>query len=202
MITNSSLVALHEACCAILSGNAKSAIVMASSVIPVSEDGAEKGEAVSAVYIKTLHDAIRDGNPIRAVIRASTAASIAASHDQDAAVQASEKLIRDAYAAAGLGPHSTLLVQVSKKPTVQIDNQHCTNLVDNQCDGANDNVSGLGEVSAINSVFGDNGIYLGEGAPGLVSLIKAVVTLENRLIPPTATPSKLRIIKRKLRLTH
>lgn len=51
-----------------------------------------------------------------------------------------------------------------------------------------------GEASAISSVFGDNGIHVGEGAPGLVSLIKAVVTLENRVIPPTATSSKSRIM--------
>lgn len=96
------------------SGKAKSAIVVASSVMPAGEDGAEKGEAVSAVYIKTLPDAIRDGNPIRAVIRASTAASIAASHDQDTAAGAFVKLILDAYAAADLNTRSTLLVQVSK----------------------------------------------------------------------------------------
>lgn len=96
------------------SGSAKSAIVVASSVMPVSKDGAEKGEAVSAVYIKTLPDAIRDGHPIRAIIRASTAASVVASQDQDAAAKAFEKLIRDAYAAAGLNPRSTLLVQVSR----------------------------------------------------------------------------------------
>lgn len=80
----------------------------------VAKDGAEKPEAVSAVYIKMLPDAIRDGHPIRAVIRASTAANGVVSHDQDSAAEAFEKLIRDAYAAADLDPRSTLLVQVSK----------------------------------------------------------------------------------------
>lgn len=32
-------------------------------------DGYVRGEAVSAVYVKTLRDAIRDGDPIRSVIR-------------------------------------------------------------------------------------------------------------------------------------
>lgn len=114
MITNSSLVAFHEAYCAVQSGKAKSAIVVASSVMPISEDGAEKDEAVSAVYIKTLPDAIRDGNPIHAVIRASTVASIAASRDQESAAGAFVKLILEAYAAADLNASSTLLVQVSK----------------------------------------------------------------------------------------
>lgn len=117
---SSSLVALHEACCAVRSGNAKSAIVVASSLTLVSKDGAEKGDAVFAVYIKTLPDAIRDGHPIRAVIRASTAASIVASHDQDSATETFEKLIRDTYAVAGLDPQSTLLVQVSRRTSLQI----------------------------------------------------------------------------------
>lgn len=52
------------------------------------------------------------------------------------------------------------------------------------------------EMSAISSAFGDNGIYLGEGAPGLMSVIKAVLTLENRIIPPTAAPSKFSVIKK------
>lgn len=115
VMTNSSLVAFHEACCAVRSGTAKSAIFVASNVLPASENGAEKSEAVSAVYIKALPDAIRDGNPIRAVIRASTASSAAVSHDQNAATEAFEKLIREAHATAGLDPRSTLLVQVSNK---------------------------------------------------------------------------------------
>lgn len=50
-------------------------------------------------------------------------------------------------------------------------------------------------MSAISSVFGGDGIYLGEGAPGLVSLIKAVVTLDNGIIPQTTIPSKQKLLK-------
>jgi hypothetical protein len=73
--------------------------------------------------------------------------------------------------------------------------QCCTNMADNQCDGITGHASGSNEVSAISSVFGDNGIFLGESAPGLVGLIKAVITLENRTVPPTAAPGKLTIDK-------
>jgi acyl transferase domain-containing protein len=111
----SSLVALHEACCAVRSGDAKSAIVVGSSLVLASKDGVKNGEAVSAVYIKTLPDAIRDGHPIRAIIRASSAGSIAMSHDQGSAAEAYEELIREAYDDAGLDPQSTLLVEVSGK---------------------------------------------------------------------------------------
>lgn len=113
-------MALHKACCAVRSGDAKSAIVVASSVMQVSKDGAEKCEVVSAVYIKTLPDAIRDGHPIRAVVRASTAASVVAALDEDSAAKAFEKLIHDTYVAADLDPHSTLLVQVSKNISSQV----------------------------------------------------------------------------------
>lgn len=34
-------------------------------------DGYARGEAVSALYIKRLDEAIKDGNPIRAIIRSS-----------------------------------------------------------------------------------------------------------------------------------
>lgn len=111
---SSSLVALHEACCALKSGDAKSAIVVGSNLLLASMDGAEESEAVSAVYIKTLPDAIRDGNPIRAIIRASSAGNIAVFHDQSSRAEAYEELIREAYDDAGLDPQSTLLVEVSE----------------------------------------------------------------------------------------
>lgn len=101
--TSSFLVALHEACSAVRSGSAKSAVVLVAS-----EDGAVAGEAVSAVYIKTLPDAMRSGNPIRAVIRASSA------RGPSTAAEAHEALIREAYDAAGLDPRSALVVEVSE----------------------------------------------------------------------------------------
>ena len=42
-----------------------------SKSFDASADGYARGEAVSALYIKRLDEAIRDGNPIRAVIRSS-----------------------------------------------------------------------------------------------------------------------------------
>ncbi|KAL7934147.1 hypothetical protein V8C35DRAFT_327127 [Trichoderma chlorosporum] len=77
---SSSLVALREACCAIRSGDSRSAIVVGSSSEPGFEGGAEMSETMSVVYIKTLADAIRDGNPIRAVIQEFRVKNI--EHDQ------------------------------------------------------------------------------------------------------------------------
>jgi acyl transferase domain-containing protein len=90
---SSALVALHEACLAIERGDIESAVVGGVNLIHapgmtafmtekglLSPDGScktfsadangfAKGEAVEAIFVKPLHAAIRDGSPIRAVIR-------------------------------------------------------------------------------------------------------------------------------------
>ena len=90
---SSSLTGLHEACQALYNGDCTSAIVSGTNIImtprmtiamteqgvisptgscksfDANADGYARGEAVSALYIKKLSDAIRDGDPIRAVIR-------------------------------------------------------------------------------------------------------------------------------------
>ena len=90
---SSSLTGLHEACQALYNGDCTSAIVSGTNIIltprmtiamteqgvisptgscksfDASADGYARGEAVSALYIKKLSDAISDGDPIRAVIR-------------------------------------------------------------------------------------------------------------------------------------
>lgn len=42
-----------------------------SKSFDASADGYARGEAVNAIYIKRLDEAIRDNNPIRAIIRGS-----------------------------------------------------------------------------------------------------------------------------------
>lgn len=66
-------------------------------------DGYSRGEAASAVYIKKLTDAIRDGDPVRAVIRSTTvnaggrAASLSSPN-----MDAHERLMRQAYRLGGV----------------------------------------------------------------------------------------------------
>ncbi|UKZ81348.1 putative PKS-like protein biosynthetic cluster [Trichoderma virens FT-333] len=93
-------------------------------------DGYARGEAINAIFIKKLEDAIRDGDPIRGVIRATA---------------------------------------------------------------TNFDVGDLMETGAVGQFFGNHGIYIGsvkpnighgEGASGLNSLIKAVLSLEHETIPP------------------
>lgn len=90
---SSSMYALHWACSAIHNGDCSGAIVAGANLIltpecqifssvlgalsptsrchtfDASADGYARAEGIGALYIKRLHDAIIDGDPIRAVIR-------------------------------------------------------------------------------------------------------------------------------------
>ncbi len=91
---SSALIGLHEACVALERGDCSAAIVGGANLIlapgmsvamyeqgvlsptgscksfSADADGYARGEAINAIYIKRLSDAIKDGNPIRGVIRA------------------------------------------------------------------------------------------------------------------------------------
>ncbi|KAK2816785.1 putative PKS/NRPS-like protein biosynthetic cluster [Arthroderma sp. PD_2] len=67
-----------------------------------------------------------------------------------------------------------------------------------ECHGTGTSAGDLAETQAIASVFGNNGVYIGstkpnlghsEGASGLTSLLKAVLALEHRTIPPNIKSS-------------
>ena len=195
---SASLVALHEACVAISGGECNSAVVGGANLIltpgatmsmteqnVLSKDGSCKtfsadangyarGEAIAAIYIKRLDDALRDGNPIRAVIRGT-----ATNHNGKTpgmtvpSAKAQEALMRRAYQVAGITDFSE------------------TGFV--ECHGTGTPVGDPIEASAVGQVFGGSGVYIGsikpnfghtEGASGLLSVIKTVLILENSIIPP------------------
>lgn len=124
---SSSMVALHEACQAICSGECSSALVGGANLIltptlhmnlasigvlspsgqcktfDASADGFGRAEAVNAVLIKPLDDAVRNGDRVRAVIRATTVNNdgrtlVLSTPSADA----QEELIRHAYKKAGI----------------------------------------------------------------------------------------------------
>ncbi|KAL8969458.1 MAG: hypothetical protein Q9183_001983 [Haloplaca sp. 2 TL-2023] len=195
---SSSLVALDEACTSIKRGDCESAIVGGANLIMtpgsttslseqnvLSMDGScntfsteangyARGEAITAIYVKKLDDALRDGNPIRAVIRGT-----ATNHGGKTpgmtvpSAEAQEALIRRAYQEAGItGFSDTAFVE---------------------CHGTGTPVGDPIEAKAVGRVFGAQGVYIGsvkrnlghtEGASGLLSVIKTTLALENRIIPP------------------
>lgn len=109
---SSGLIALHEACYAISMGMATSAIV-ACAEPPLLTASVEQ-DAISVLYLKPLHAARRDGNLVRAVIRAAETDYYSSFHEAELpAERMYENLIRRAYEKAGLDPGHTITVQVS-----------------------------------------------------------------------------------------
>jgi acyl transferase domain-containing protein/SAM-dependent methyltransferase len=195
---SSALIGLHEACMAIRAGECNAAIVGGANLIMapavtismsdqgvLSPDGSCKtfdatangyarGEAINVVYIKKLSDAIRDKNPIRAIIRGTS--SNADGKTAGLSVPSSEcheAMIRRAYQAAGISDFSK------------------TGFV--ECHGTGTPTGDPIETTAVANVFGDYGVHIGsvkpnvghsEGASGITSLIKSILALEHRTIPP------------------
>ena len=157
---------LHEALEAIRQGTISSAVVAGTNLIlapgltvsmsllmalspegssksfDASADGYARGEAVTALYIKRLDEAIRDGNPIRAVIRSSASNADGRSRGGMANPNpdAHEAVIRKAYASAGLDFSQTAMVEAH---------------------GTGTPVGDPIEVEAIARCFGKDGAYLG-----------------------------------------
>lgn len=133
---SSALIGVNEACAAMQRGICDGAIVAGCNIIlapsttqsmtekgilspegscksfSADADGYARGEAVIAVYLKPLEAAIRDGNPVRAVIRSAVSNS-------DGKTQgitqpngaAHEAMIRMAYKQAG--------ISVSSRPSIR-----------------------------------------------------------------------------------
>ena len=160
------MIALHDACTAINAGECEAAIVGCCNLIlsprmtaimqelgvssptglchtfDAKADGYARGEAVSAVYLKKLSDAIRDGDPVRSVIRATCTNSGGKAATMSAPVAAAhEALIRRCHALAGITDFSRTAMM--------------------ECHGTGTPVGDPIEVQAVANVFGEHGIYIG-----------------------------------------
>ncbi|KAL6362754.1 hypothetical protein LRP88_04058 [Fusarium phalaenopsidis] len=195
---SSALICLHMACDAIRSGEISSAIVGGANLlmsptmtIAMSEqgvlsgdgsckafdaaaDGYARAEAVNALYVKRLDHAIRDGNPIRGIVRGTGSncdgKTAGLSHPSP---ESHEALIRRTYQQVG------------------IDDFCQTAFV--ECHGTGTATGDPLETSAIGNVFGEKGVYItsvkpnvghSEGASGITSCIKAILAMEKKTIPP------------------
>ncbi|KAF7193808.1 Highly reducing polyketide synthase FUM1, partial [Pseudocercospora fuligena] len=195
---SSSMVAFNEACMAIGRGDCVSAIVGGTNLIlrpdcsavmseqgVLSPDGSCKtfsalangyvrGEAIIGTFLKPLRTALRDGNAIRAVVRAT-----AVNHDGKTpgftlpSSEAQIDLIRRAYELAALPITETAFVE---------------------CHGTGTAAGDPLETAAISRAFAGQEMLIGsikpnlghtEGASGLLSILKAVLMLENAAIPPS-----------------
>lgn len=163
---SSSLIGLHEACQAIYSGGCHSALVAGTNLIitptmtiamteqgvlsrtghcksfDAEADGYARGEAINALYIKKLSDALRDGDPVRAVIRGtSTNCDGKTPGIAYPSSDSHESMIRRAYQVARLP-------DLSKTAFVE-------------CHGTGTAVGDPLETTAVANVFGHHGVFIG-----------------------------------------
>lgn len=141
-------------------------------------NGYSRGEGFGVLIVKRLADALKDGDTIRSIIRATGTnqdgkTPSVSQPNQDA----QEKLIRDTYSSAGLDLKLTRYFEAH---------------------GTGTKVGDPIEVRAIASTFRcqrprSEPLYIGalktnighlEGASGVASLIKAIMVLEKGIIPP------------------
>lgn len=105
-------------------------------------DGYARGEAVNAILIKPLHQAIADGDEIRAVIR-----STSSNYDGKTSkiftpdIESQERLIRDAYKRANIR-------DISETAFVE-------------CHGTGTKVGDFVEATAVAKVFQGKGVLIG-----------------------------------------
>ncbi|EEQ34967.1 Fum1p [Microsporum canis CBS 113480] len=195
---SSSMVALHEACRSLYSGECSAAVVAGTNLVlaptmsttmsdnmvlspngicksfDAEADGYGRGEAINAVYVKLLNDAIRDGDPIRAIIRSTTTNCDGKTPNiTTPGAETQEYLIRQAYSQAKIHDISETAFF--------------------ECHGTGTVIGDTTELSAVATLFQGKGVYIGavkpnvghsEGASGLTGIIKAALALENKTIPP------------------
>ncbi len=197
---SSTAEAVHQAVLAIRSGSCPSAIVAGANIIitprlsigmtsvgllapdgnskafDASANGFARGESVCAIYLKRLDDAIRDGNPIRAVIRACDSNADGGDGTRtfgtpNSVTQA--KLIRQTYEGAGLPLTETKVVELHGTGTLVGDPLETAAIAD--CFGGDETVY----IGSVKPNLGH-----GEGGSAMASIIKCVVALENKTVLP------------------
>ncbi|TVY51056.1 Fumagillin dodecapentaenoate synthase [Lachnellula cervina] len=145
-------------------------------------DGYVKAEGINAVYIKRLDDALRDGDPIRAVIRGTSTNSAGRTPGiASPSAEAQADAIRAAYANAGIKNFSeTGYLECHGTATLVGDGV--------ELDGAASVFAadrGEGQELIIGSI--KSNIGHSEAAAGVSGLIKAILAVERGVIPGNPT---------------
>ncbi|PYI07025.1 putative polyketide synthase [Aspergillus sclerotiicarbonarius CBS 121057] len=199
---SSSLYALHLACSALQNGECESAVVAGVNLIqspdvlvgmsqagvlsPTSvchtfdaaADGYGRADGVNALYVKRLSDAIRDGDPIRSIIRGTAVNSNGRTPGiTQPSIDGQEAVSQKAYHRTGLQPADTAYVEMH---------------------GTGTSVGDPMEAEAVSRVFRREqrqhpilvggckpNLGHGEASSGITSIIKATLALERAQLPPT-----------------
>lgn len=204
---SSSVYALHNASNALRNGECTAAIVAGVNLVLAvdqhmntaklgvlsptstchtfdeSADGYGRAEGVGSVYLKRLSDAIRDGDPIRGVIRSSATnnngrvPAVGITHPN---LEGQAEVISTAYKRGGdLDPRLTGYFECHGTGTAVGDplEVRAVSLAMNQSRQHNDGPLMIGAVKT--------NIGHSEAASGLSALIKGILTVERGIVPPT-----------------
>lgn len=198
---SSSLMAIHQACAALRSGESDTVIAGGANLIltpalsifytqaglsasdgrckpfGVGADGIGRGEGVAAVVLRRLDDALADGQPIYAVVRGSVANQDGRSNgitapSRKSQVELMRKALRQADAEAG----DLAFVEAHGTGTVLGDMIETNALGDIHKVRAQD-------PCLLGSVKGNIGHT--EGSAGIAAFIKACLALHHGVLPPT-----------------
>ncbi|RAK99273.1 type I polyketide synthase [Aspergillus ibericus CBS 121593] len=199
---SSSLYALHLACSALQNGECDSAVVAGVNLIQspdvlvamsqagvlspssichtfdAAADGYGRADGVNALYVKRLSDAIRDGDPIRSIIRGTATNSNGRTPGiTQPSIDGQEAVSQKAYRRTGLKPADTAYVEMH---------------------GTGTSVGDPMEAEAVSRVFRREerqqhilvggckpNLGHGEASSGITSIIKATLALERAQLPPT-----------------
>ncbi|AGA31109.1 hybrid non-ribosomal peptide synthetase/type I polyketide synthase [Singulisphaera acidiphila] len=200
---SSSLVAVHLACQSLRNGEATLALAGGVNVLLSREiganfaeagflapdgrckafdsraDGYVRAEGAGFVVLKPLSRALADGDPIRALIRGGAVNQDGRSNGLTApSRQAQEAVLRDAYRTAGVAPGQVQYVEAHGTGTALGDPIEARAL---------GNVLAEGRPADRPCLIGTVKSNIGhlEAAAGIAGLIKTVLTLQHRVIPPS-----------------
>lgn len=143
--------------------------------------GVGRGEGVVALVLKPLDVALSEGDHIRAVIPASTANNDGLSATLTAPNPVAQtELLTEAWRRAGWSPHDVDYIEAHGTGTALGDPIEIKGLRDAARQHTNRT-----QFMALGAVKGNIG-HLLDGAAGLSGIVKAMLMLEHRQIPPTA----------------
>ncbi|HEV2860063.1 MAG TPA: type I polyketide synthase [Pyrinomonadaceae bacterium] len=201
---STSLVAVHQACSSLLSGDCDMALAGGAGIaVPqqigylykeggiMSPDGHCRpfdakaggtvgGNGVGIVVLKRLEDALADGDHIRAVIRGSAINNDGSDKVGYTApsVSGQARVIAMAHGVAGVGPETITYVEAHGTGTAIGDPIEVAALT--QAFRAGTEAEGFCAIGSVKSNVG----HL-DAAAGVAGLIKTVLALEHKLLPPS-----------------
>lgn len=219
---SSSLMAVHQGCAALRSGDTDTVIAAGANLIltpalsifytqaglsapdgrckPFGQraDGIGRGEGVAAVVLRRLDDAVAESQPIYAVVKSSVANHDGRSNGITAPSRRSQvELMRRALTLAGVEASQIDFVEAHGTGTLLGD------MIEANALGDVHKVRG-GEPCLLGSVKGNIGHT--EGSAGIAAFVKACLALHHHMLPPTifgeSANAGLRLDAHRLRLAE